>query len=298
MSHPRELILKTLEFEKPERIGRHMWLLPWAQDHYPKETAGLQQRYPDDITASPGFYKTPLKTQGDAYAVGAYIDEWGCEFENCQKGVIGEVKHPLIGNWQDLDKVRLPKERLTVDAAQVNAFCKTTDKFVMMAPFPRPFEQIQFLRGTENVMMDLAVNEPGLMKLIGILHDFYMQEFEVWAKTDVDGLFFMDDWGAQRSLLISPAQWRGVFKPLYKDYVEVAHRYGKKIFMHSDGYILDIYPDLIEIGLDAINSQIFCMEMDKLKPFAGKITFWGEIDRQYLLSQGRPHRSVRACRGL
>ena len=53
--------------------------------------------------------------------------------------------------------------------------------------------------------------------------------------------------------------------------------------MHSDGYTLDILPDLIEIGLDAINTQIFCMGMDKLAPFRGKITFWGEIDRQHLL---------------
>ena len=288
MSSSREIIYKTLEFDKPERIGRHLWLLPWAQDHYPKEVAALQQQYPDDIISSPVFYKTPLKIQGDAYAVGTYVDEWGCEFENCQKGVIGEVKHPKLKDYQDLDTIQHPKERLSVDADQVNAFCKATDKFVVMPTFPRPFEQVQFFRGTENLMMDLALNEPGLTKLLGILHEFYLQEFEVWAKTNVDGLFMMDDWGTQRSLLISPAQWRHYFKPLYKEYVALAHRYGKKMFMHSDGFTLDIYPDLIEIGLDAFNSQIFCMGPDKLKAFAGKITFWGEIDRQYLLSQGTP----------
>ena len=222
------------------------------------------------------------------FAAGVYVDEWGCEFENCQEGVIGEVKRPMVQDWSDLEKVRPPKERLTIDIEQVNAFCRATDKFVMPGAFARPFEQLQFLRGTENVMMDLAVNDPDLLSLIDRLHQFYLDEMQLWAKTDVDGLIFIDDWGTQRSLLISPNQWRQLFKPLYKDYVDIAHRYGKKIFMHSDGYILDIFPDLIEIGLDAINSQIFCMEMEKLKAFAGKITFWGEIDRQYLLCQGTP----------
>ena len=56
--------------------------------------------------------------------------------------------------------------------------------------------------------------------------------------------------------------------------------------MHSDGCILDIIPDLIELGLDAVNSQIFCMGLDKLEQFRGKITFWGEIDRQHILPEG------------
>jgi len=57
---------------------------------------------------------------------------------------------------------------------------------------------------------------------------------------------------------------------------------GKKIFMHSDGHTLDIYPDMVELELDAFNSQIFCMGVQELAPFAGKITFWGEIDRQHV----------------
>jgi hypothetical protein len=70
---------------------------------------------------------------------------------------------------------------------------------------------------------------------------------------------------------------------MYKDYVDIAHSHGKKIFMHSDGYTLQIIPHLIEIGLDAMNAQIFCIGVDKLAPFKGKLTFWGEIDRQHLL---------------
>ena len=102
----------------------------------------------------------------------------------------------------------------------------------------------------------------------------------------VDGVMFHDDWGSQRSLLISPKMWRQYFKPLYQQYIDIAHSHGKKISMHSDGYTLDIIPDLIEMGLDALNTQIFCIGVDKLAPFKGKITFWGEICRQHLLPYG------------
>ena len=56
--------------------------------------------------------------------------------------------------------------------------------------------------------------------------------------------------------------------------------------MHSDGHTLAIYPDLIELGLDAFNSQLFCMGVENLEKYKGKITFWGEIDRQHLLPHG------------
>jgi hypothetical protein len=45
--------------------------------------------------------------------------------------------------------------------------------------------------------------------------------------------------------------------------------------------------DLIAIGIDALNSQVACMGMAELgRRFAGRITFWGEIDRQILLAHG------------
>jgi len=57
--------------------------------------------------------------------------------------------------------------------------------------------------------------------------------------------------------------------------------------MHSDGYIFSIIPDLIELKLDALNTQLFCMNIEEIgERFKGKITFWVEIDRQHLLPYG------------
>jgi uroporphyrinogen-III decarboxylase len=193
----------------------------------------------------------------------------------------------------------MPKELLSIDAAQVNAFCRNTDKFVLANCNPRPFEQLQFIRTTENLLLDLARPPAELFVLLERMHRFYCEQLEVWANTAVEALTFMDDWGMQKSMLISPMMWRKHFKPLYRDYIEIAHSHGKYAFMHSDGYILDILPDLIEIGLDAINAQIFCMDLQKLSERGkGKITFWGEIDRQYLLPQGTVEEIIAAVQSV
>ena len=287
MDTSRELVRKTLEFEAPARIPRDLWVLPWADHHYHNELEQIRQRFPSDFTGSPGYHRVPSKTIGDAYETGLYVDEWGCTFTNFQRGVIGEVKHPLVKTWDDLDKVVPPSEHLTIDVERVNAFCHSTDKFVFGGCCPRPFERIQFIRSSEALYVDLGEQPPELFTLLDRLHQHFLKELEVWASTDVDALNFMDDWGAQRSLLISPRQWRRIFKPLYKEYIDLAHAHGKKIFMHTDGYIQDIIPDLVELGLDAINSQLFVMDIEAIgKQAGGKMTFWGEIDRQHILPSG------------
>jgi uroporphyrinogen-III decarboxylase len=193
--------------------------------------------------------------------------------------------------------VRFPEELLTVDVDEVNAFCRNTDRFVIAGTCPRPFERLQFYRNSENLYTDLGEARPEMLAFLKQLHEFYLKELEIWVKTDVDALTFMDDWGAQRALLISPAMWRQLFKPLYKDYIDIAHRHGKKIFMHSDGFITPIIGDLVELGLDALNCQLFTMDIEALgRQCAGQITFWGEIARQYLLPSGAPADIDRAVR--
>ncbi len=283
----RELVHRTLAFDAPPRIPRQLWFLPWAEFRHGDELVAIQRRFPDDIVSVPGLYLEPLITKGRRYELEPYTDEWGCVFEKLERGVIGEVKRPLIEDWSRVDDVRIPRERLALDVAGIDDFCRGTDQFVIAGVFPRPFEQLQFLRGSENLYLDLVDQPPQLAVLLERMHEFYVEELERWARTRVDALMIMDDWGTQHAMLISPLLWRQMFKPLYRDYIEIAHAAGKPIFMHSDGYILDILPDLVEMGLDAINSQVFCMDVELLgERFGGKITFWGEMDRQQILPRG------------
>jgi len=294
---PKALVRRTLEFRSPARVPRDMWVLPWAEIHHPEALAALRRDFPNDIATAPGFRRRESSVRGEKHGGGTYTDEWGCTFVAIEPGYSGEVKEPLVADWADLDRVRLPEARLTVDTEKINAWCAGQETFVKADCCPRPFERLQFLRGSENVYLDLGEERSELFDLLGRIHEFYLKELDLWVRTDVDAVMFMDDWGAQDALLISPEQWRRIFRPLYRDYIDLAHRHGKFCFMHSDGYILDLLPDLIELGLDALNAQIFCMGVETLgERFAGRLTFWGEIDRQHLLPYGSSEDIVRAVR--
>jgi uroporphyrinogen decarboxylase len=286
----RQLVIKTLEFKNSEGvIPRDLWTLPWAGNHYPEQLAKIQQDFPSDFggISDPEYAAFP-KTAGDPYETGEYTDEWGCIFKNVQQGVIGEVKNPIVAaddeDWNDTSRIRFPEELLSFDIEKVNTCCGKTDKFIT-AGCPRPFERLQFIRGSEQLYIDIILRPVKMLEFIEKMHDYYCRFITKWCLTNIDGIFFMDDWGSQRSLLINPLTWDELFRPMYQDYIDIAKKYGKKTIMHSDGYTLDIIPRLIDMGLDAINAQIFCIGVENLKQYAGKITFWGEIDRQHLLAQ-------------
>jgi uroporphyrinogen decarboxylase len=286
---PRERAIRSLEFDSPDRAPRHLWTLPGVQSQRADELRAMTEMFPEDFASPPFAYGKAERAQGEPYRRGSYTDEWGCTFEVLEDGVVGEVKTPLLQDWDDLHRVRPPFEILEADWNSVSQVRDPADRFILASTTVRPFERMQFLRGTENLMVDIALRPREFFELRDIIHEFFLAELEHWVKTGVDGISFMDDWGSQTSLLISPESWRVLYKPLYREYCDLIHSHGKYVFFHSDGNIEEIIPDLVEIGVDALNSQLFCMNLERIASrFKGQVTFWGEIDRQWLLPFGTP----------
>lgn len=289
----REIVTRCLKFQYPERMPRELWALPWAWDNLRPTLEEINRRFPGDIGGPANVYRPSPLAKGDPYGIGTSVDEWGCTFTGIQKGVIGEIKTPLLDDLADWKRVKPPYDMLPDNPekarGEVNRSCAQSTLFIRGGCNPRPWERYQFIRGSENAMVDIMMQEKETLDLLRTIHEFHLKELEFWITTDIDAIGFMDDWGSQRQLLIPPPIWRELFKPMYKDYCDLAHSKGKFAFMHSDGYTQEIYPDLIEVGVDALNSQLFCMDMAELARIAkGKMTFWGEIDRQHVLPSPDP----------
>ena len=110
------------------------------------------------------------------------------------------------------------------------------------------------IRGFENALMDSAAEPEFFAELLDRLTDSYLAQLEHCADIPADAIFFGDDWGDQRGLMVGPERWREFFKPRYARIYEAAHAQGKLAITHCCGSLVDIIPDLIEIGLDAIES--------------------------------------------
>lgn len=281
----RERVMATLDFTGPDRLPTNSWALPSAWIGREDAVTALRQRYPDDMAGAP--YDDPLYDLR-LYQRGTFLDAWGCRWVSLHDGFVGEVKEHPLADYDRLRDYQPPWEAIDVGWANVeNGIAALHEKYIGCGGY-NPFERMQFLRGTERLYLDLAEENDGLYALRDLVFTFFRRYIERWLRFDVDGIHFSDDWGSQRGLLISPASWRRIFKPKYRELFEMIRNAGKRIFLHSDGNIADLFPDWVELGVDAINSQVWCMGLETLRPWAGRITFWGELDRQRLLPYGTP----------
>ena len=152
------------------------------------------------------------------------------------------------------------------------------------------------MRGYEQFMIDLLLDENLVRKMLDKLHEAYLSRAKIFLDAMAnyaDIIFFTDDLGTQSAPLISVELYRRLIKPYWAELVALVKKYGKKTLMHSCGAISEFIPDLIDIGIDAVNPvQITAagMEPARLKREFGKdIAFWGGgVSTQGMLDKGTP----------
>ncbi len=286
----RELVIKTLNHEPVPRVPRDLWLPPGEDSARAAELAEMNIRYPSDIVQPEVAPAHGKKSSGKPSKAGDYTDAWGCVWHSGQRSALPELKLSPLSEAAKIASYQPPMELLDRSRfAKVNKSCLTTNRFVLAWSEARPFDRLRYLRGSEATSMDLARGTKDIRGLLAMLHDFACRELELWAETDVDGVTFRDDWGTPDGLLIAPEMWREIFRPLYREYCRILHAKDKFAFFHSKGYILDIFGDLVKVGVDAIHSQMHLMDIERLaKRFRGRVTFWGEMDPERLHNPGTP----------
>jgi len=284
----RQRVRAALTFSNPDRPPRDLWALPYVSLFRKEELDSLLRDWPMDIQRPEMTPGSGDKVVQAVATVGTYTDDWGSVWQVGEPGVVGEVKRPALADWSALRTFQPPWHLIRQrDLSHVNRACDQSDQFMLSDVTARPFERLQFLRGTQDLFVDLAYDTAEFRTLLEMVHEFYLEDIQSWCRSSVDGIFLMDDWGSRHSLLIHPDTWRAAFKPLYRQYCDLIHAAGKFAFFHTDGHTEAIYGDLIEVGINAINSQLFTMDIEALAArYKGRVTFWGEIDRQHVMPFG------------
>ena len=120
----------------------------------------------------------------------------------------------------------------------------------------------------------------------------------------VDVVMVAEDLGTQTGPMISPAAYRRMIKPAQRRvWQSIKRQTAAKLFLHSCGSVRAFIPDLIEIGVDVINSQTAVVGLDWIASnVRGRVAFRTDIDRQHVLPLGSPsqvkeevHRTFETC---
>ena len=154
------------------------------------------------------------------------------------------------------------------------------------------FERSWNLRGFENALMDAVMEVDFFEEMLDRLMNLYLAFVEYTADLPIDGIHFGDDWGDQRGVIIGAQRWRELLKPRWAKIYQATHAAGKIVMHHSCGAVAQIMPDLIEIGVDVLEScqpEAAGMNPYELKQKWGdKITFWGALGSQSTIPMGTP----------
>lgn len=260
----QEDCLKSLKFEGPEFIPCSAGILPAAWMKYRKDLEAIVDRYSDVVRVGKPADGN-FDAVGGTYRAGEHVDEWGSVWSNIQHGMESFVTGHPVPNRADVHTLRQPTE----DVGFPHGFM---------------FLRLTYLRGFEACMVDFAEEPPELQRLIDTVLNYNLRQARLRLETtgpEPRIVYFGDDLGMQDALPMRPEVWRNYlipcFRRIYQPFVDAGHY----VYMHSDGHIWEIIPDLIDCGVSVINPQIRANGFDNLaRTCKGKVCVDLDLDRQ------------------
>lgn len=154
------------------------------------------------------------------------------------------------------------------------------------------FEVAWHLRSMEALLMDFIDNHDFATALLDRITEKRVIQARRYAELKPDVIMFGDDVASQRGMLMSAPMWRRWLKPRLARVIAAAREANPDviIFYHTDGDATEIVPDLIEIGVQALNPvQPECMDVYALKrQYGHTLSFWGLLGTQSVMPFGTP----------
>ena len=296
----RENILRAVRFERPDTIpmGFHINSACWQ--NYPQEA--LQELMASHPFLFPDFEKSSGKIEpqfgNTARANKRYTDDWGCVWETFENGIAGVVTEHPLESWDKFEAYVPPALDRIKDIGPA-ARSRTADNMRRAKEEGRltkgglghghTFLTLSYIRGYENLLADMAVNEPRLPALIRMVEDFNMATVRRYVDAGVEWMSYPEDLGMQIGPMLSPDAFRKYIKPSYQRLMAPAREAGSIVHMHSDGDIRTLVDDLIDGGVEIINLQDLVNGIDWIaERLAGRMCIDLDIDRQKITPFGTP----------
>jgi uroporphyrinogen decarboxylase len=295
----RDRVLLALDHEEPDRVPLFSPNVMRTRAPYDERV----QRFLDDFAFDQlahvgGVIGHPSERQ--EVSKDSFVDGYGCRYEYKGVGLPYCVHSPLARaetiadvetfDWPDPDAPGL----VAADARERAQAVRDRTEYVTAVGVPPIFHQYHYLRGFEEWMIDVKLN-PGVHAAMSdhICHIHttllmrLLEEVGEYADIVTGG----DDFGWSAAPYMSPADFRRLIKPHYRDLIgRIKGRFPHlKFYLHSHGQIMDIVPDLIECGVDVLNPILPMDNMDPVRlkrEFGDDLCFHAGIDVEHVLPFG------------
>ena len=301
----KERVLIAAGHEEPDRVPLDFW---WSHEMRAKLLLHLKLQGVDELqeylgSDIRGVYPAYIGPRLKQYDDGSYEDFWGVvrkPFSHSGGGTYDQVVSPPLAGATSLDElaaIRWPDPDWFDYEGLIEQCERYKDYAVVVGRMGREtqtlFIQLWYFRGLENVLTDLVAWPELVHAMIDRIMGFRVEHLKrilsvVRGRADI--LQIADDYGTQNGPIMSPETWRRFFAPHLKTMADLAHEAGLKVFLHCDGAIRLLIPDLIELGVNILNPiQPGCVGMDPKalkRDFAGKLCFHGGVDTQSTLPWG------------
>jgi hypothetical protein len=287
----RERVLRAVELNRPDRCPIAHSLLPAALLEHGTHLVDLLKDYPNDFGSSEHTIPK-IDDLGATYKAGRHRDDWGTVWVSSVDGIHGQVAEFPIHSWEEAESYEFPPlpDREGVEKMKRHVAEAKKDSYVSHGFAPgNYFERLHFLLGFRTVLTSLVKQPPQFVDFADRLLEYSLESIGQAVEAKPDCIGFGDDWGAQDRLLINPEIWRSFFKPRYKKMFDLVHDHGAFVHFHSDGYIDAILDDFYEIGVNVLNPQFSCHDLDDFaERVRGRFCINSDIDRQVILPHGSP----------
>ena len=308
----RDRVISSINHVEADRAPWDFWATTEMEDrlirHLGLSNVEELRRYLDvDLRyfRGPSFTGNPFKDHGNGITEDLWgvlrrkmvVDVGGCSWsyshvvrsplEDAQAvSDIENYKHWPSADWWDYGRVEEDCNRF--DGYAVVYAGDRLDRTAQLKP-------AMYLRGMEQIYVDLY-QEPAIAEaIISRIKDYFLAYNERLfqaARGKIDIFMMGDDFGTQNGLMMSVDIWRRFFKNGFKDYIELAHKYGMKVMHHTCGAVRELIPDFIDCDLDVLQSlqpRAAGMDLAVLKREYGKhLSFHGSMDIQETLPHGSP----------
>lgn len=292
----RDRVLTAFAHQEPDRVpawcGASAEFWHKAKRELGVDDEGLRQRFGDDFRRVFSRYAGPPVELPEGAASVTPFGVFRAGF-----GYGQPMSHPLAGAsldavhaypwpdpaWQDVSHIR-------------EEVARYDGRYAILGGDWSPFwHDLIDLLGMETMYLTMYDRPEVIDALVKHLVDYYLavsQKIFDAAGDVIDVFFIGNDFGSQRSPLVSVEMFRRFLLPPMRRLVDLGHAYGLKVMLHCCGAVTELIPSLVEIGLDGLHALQPCcgaMQPGRLKEqFGARLLLNGAIDSHHVLIEGTP----------